>query len=135
MRHVGATRHGKRLGSPHLLRLMTGHRSTKMLETYINFAQEDVLEKLDATESQRATLPAPACTDPEALRAKRKARRLNTGTGSTPIETSNDEPPATDASTLTARGAIVVDLQALREGRGLRQPLPHAGEDPDAAAH
>jgi integrase len=135
MRHVGATRHGKRLGSPHLLRLMTGHRSTKMLETYINFMHEDVLEKLDATEPQRAVLPTPACADPETLRAERKARRLNTGAGSAPIETSNNQPPAPHMSAAPVRSALVVDLQSLRARRGLSQRLPHAGEDPDAAAH
>lgn len=96
---------------------------------------EDVVEILDATEHQRTVLPTPACADPETLRAERKARRLNTGVDSAPIETSNNEPPAPHMSAAPVRSAIVVDLQSVRVRRGLGQLLPHAGEGPDAAAH
>jgi integrase len=135
MRHVGATRHGKRLGSPHLLRLMTGHRSTKMLEAYINFQHDDVLEKLDATEPHHPTPPTLVGADAETLRAQRKIRRLNAGGHSARSEASSDEPAARRTGDLPVRTAVVVDLQVLRERRGVGSSRPHSERDAEATAH
>jgi integrase len=49
-RHIGTTRHARRLRNPDLLRLMTGHLSNAMLSHYTHFSCEDAREVLDATE-------------------------------------------------------------------------------------
>src|SRR5690606_22464277 len=68
-RHIGTTRHARRLRNPDLLRQMTGHRSNQMLSRYTHLMREDALAILDQTEA-----PPPTDVD-EARDASLEARR------------------------------------------------------------
>ncbi len=121
LRHVGATRHGKRLGSPHLLKHITGHRSTRLLDVYVNFLHQDILEKLDATEPPSRPTPSSSGMDAEALRRYKKARRLNAGHAADgpPHERAKAPAPEPDdaASALPGSVANVIDLASARAQR------------------
>jgi len=71
-RHVGTTRHARRLRNPDLLRQMTGHRSNQMLARYTHLMREDALEILDETEPSPPT-PVEA-QQPSSYEARRNAR-------------------------------------------------------------
>lgn len=124
LRHVGATRHGKRLGSPHLLKHITGHRSTRLLDVYVNFLHEDILEKLDATEPATRPTPPSSGMDAETLRRHNKARRLNAGhaTDEPPHERTTAPAPEPDdaVSGLPCSAANVIDLASARAQRRAR---------------
>lgn len=60
MRHVGSTRHAKRLRSTTMLMQITGHRTLSMVQRYVRFMTDDVLEALDATEDELPRVPLPA---------------------------------------------------------------------------
>lgn len=58
LRHEGATRHAARLrGDIFLLQKITGHKSVKVLERYVNPGFDELLARLDATEPPPA-MPA-----------------------------------------------------------------------------
>lgn len=59
MRHVGSTRHAKRLRSTTMLMQITGHRTLSMVQRYVKFMTDDVLEALDATEEGFSRMPLP----------------------------------------------------------------------------
>lgn len=59
MRHVGSTRHAKRLRSTTMLMQITGHRTLSMVQRYVKFMTDDVLEALDATEESFSKMPLP----------------------------------------------------------------------------
>jgi integrase len=47
LRHVGATDYAKLSFNAHELKVMLGHKSTRMAEVYVNLAAIDLLRKLD----------------------------------------------------------------------------------------
>lgn len=49
LRHVGATDYAKLGFNAHELKVMLGHKSTRMAEVYVNLAAVDLLRKLDRT--------------------------------------------------------------------------------------
>jgi hypothetical protein len=79
LRHVGTTRHARRLRNPQMLKRITGHKTDAMLARYTHLFVDDVLDALDATE--------PALTPPlppdlrgqtaSKVRAATQVRRLN----------------------------------------------------------
>jgi site-specific recombinase XerC len=65
LRHEGTSRLALRLnGNIFLLKQVTGHKSTKMLERYVNVGLNDVLAEFDKTEPPAVVEPPPA-TGPE----------------------------------------------------------------------
>lgn len=60
LRHEGASRYALRLkGNTFLLQKVTGHKSVKMLERYVNLGFDELLAQLDATEPPAAKVAAP----------------------------------------------------------------------------
>lgn len=79
-RHIGTTRHAKRLRSPHMLMKITGHLTTGQLARYVHFMSDDITDALDATENLNASKPLPPDNTRQtvaSLRAKSKSARLN----------------------------------------------------------
>jgi integrase len=59
LRHEGASRYALRMkGNIFLLKKITGHRSTKMLERYINITKEELLNEMDASEIKLPGAPS-----------------------------------------------------------------------------
>lgn len=83
LRHLGATFYAKAGLTAHELKLVLGHKSTKMAEVYVNLVNTDVTEALDRAETQRPIARPMPCRDVHAGResativAERRARRLN----------------------------------------------------------
>jgi len=83
LRHLGATFYARAGLNAHELRLVLGHKSTKMAEVYVNLVNTDVTEALDRAEAQRPIArPMPgrdvhAGRDSATIVAERRARRLN----------------------------------------------------------
>lgn len=90
LRHMGATFYAKAGFNPHQLKLVLGHKSTRMAEIYVNLAASDVHEAMARAEHERgATRPLPpahvhAGTDIKAVMAQRRAQRLNGSPGLPP---------------------------------------------------
>lgn len=118
LRHTGATRHARKVRNPQMLKKITGHRSAAMLERYIHFMHEDILEALDEPDKPpRRPEPAPVATpgpasipsepvDANWLRRQRKAARLNG-----PRAQARDTPAATE------RADNVITLANFRAAR------------------
>lgn len=53
LRHLGATFYARAGLNAHELRLVLGHKTTKMAEVYVNLVNTDVMEALDNAESKR----------------------------------------------------------------------------------
>ncbi|MFM0223019.1 site-specific integrase [Paraburkholderia dipogonis] len=79
LRHVGTTRHARRLRNPQMLKRITGHKTDAMLARYTHLFVDDVLDALDATEPL-LTPPLPPDLRGQSsgkARAATQARRLN----------------------------------------------------------
>lgn len=59
LRHVGSTRHAKRLRSTTMLMQITGHRTLSMVQRYVKFMTDELLEALDETEGNMPPMPLP----------------------------------------------------------------------------
>lgn len=83
LRHVGATFYARAGFNPHQLKVVLGHKSTRMAEVYVNLVNDDVHEALDRAETQHGgTRPVPpadvhAGRDVKTIMAERRAQRLN----------------------------------------------------------
>lgn len=83
LRHLGATFYARAGLNAHQLRMVLGHRTTKMAETYVNLVNTDVTEALDIAEAKRPIArPMPssdvhAGRSTRAIVAERRAERLN----------------------------------------------------------
>lgn len=83
LRHLGATFYARAGLNAHELRLVLGHKTTKMAEVYVNLVNTDVTEALDRAESSRPIArPLPgrdmhAGRDSATILAERRTRRLN----------------------------------------------------------
>jgi len=79
LRHVGTTRHARRLRNPQMLKRITGHKTDAMLARYTHLFVDDVLDALDATEPSLAPPLPPDLRGQSAskARAATQARRLN----------------------------------------------------------
>lgn len=62
LRHVGATAYAKAGLSAHALMNLLGHTSTRMAEVYVNLANSDVLEALDAADERLQAMTPPPLT-------------------------------------------------------------------------
>ena len=78
LRHVGTTRHARRLRNPQMLKRITGHKTNAMLARYTHLFVDDVLDALDATEPARdvSLPPDQSALNAAEVRAQAKARRL-----------------------------------------------------------
>lgn len=83
LRHLGATFYAKSGFNPHQLKLVLGHKSTRMAEVYVNLVNSDVHEAMARAEAERGgsrRMPPSdvhAGTDIKAIMAQRRAQRLN----------------------------------------------------------
>lgn len=83
VRHLGATFYARAGLNAHQLRMVLGHKTTKMAEVYVNLVNSDVTEALDRAEAARpVSRPMPPTTVNElrttaTILAERRARRLN----------------------------------------------------------
>jgi len=83
LRHLGATFYARAGLNAHELRMVLGHKTTKMAEVYVNLVNTDVTEALDRAEAVRPIArPLPgkdvhAGRDPATIVAERRTRRLN----------------------------------------------------------
>jgi integrase len=125
LRHVGTTRHARRLRNPQMLKRITGHKTDAMLARYTHLFVDDVLDALDATEPS-LTPPLPADLRGQSAskaRATTQARRLNARscagqeaaipgtTGSTPDE---QPVPPHETSSGTNGSIVTVDFRNRR---------------------
>lgn len=82
LRHVGATQYARRIPDPHVIRLLLAHKSDAMARVYVNFANEDVFDKLDRSrmpEGEAAPLPPAAMAFTTEAMAQKKAARAIAG--------------------------------------------------------
>lgn len=83
LRHLGATFYARAGLNAHELRLVLGHKTTKMAEVYVNLVNTDVMEALDHAEGQRPIgrrMPpreVHAGCEAGAIVAERRTARLN----------------------------------------------------------
>lgn len=83
LRHMGATFYARAGMKPHHLKMVLGHKSTRMAEVYVNLVESDVREAMARAEAEHGgTRPMPpssvhAGTDIQAIMAQRRALRLN----------------------------------------------------------
>lgn len=124
-RHVGSTRHAKRLRSTLMLMRVTGHRTLAMAQRYVHFVTDDVLEAFDATESAMPPTPLPpdyTQTSPEALQNARRAshcdgRRRRVGGASDAPASPAAGAPGVSSGDAYRVGAKVVSLAQARRRR------------------
>jgi integrase len=61
LRHESASRYALALGgNPFLLKEITGHKSIKMLERYVNFSRKELMQKLKDTKNPVIASPEPS---------------------------------------------------------------------------
>ncbi|TXC66067.1 tyrosine-type recombinase/integrase [Piscinibacter aquaticus] len=83
LRHLGATFYARAGLNAHELRLVLGHKTTKMAEVYVNLVNTDVMEALDHAEGRRPIgrrMPpreVHAGREAGAIVAERRTARLN----------------------------------------------------------
>lgn len=83
LRHLGATFYARAGLNAHQLRLVLGHKTTRMAEVYVNLVNSDVTEALDLAEARRPALrPLPpmdvhAGRETSDIVAQRRTERLN----------------------------------------------------------
>lgn len=83
LRHLGATFYARAGLNAHQLRMVLGHKSTRMAEVYVNLVNSDVTDALDRAEASALTqrpLPPTVVNEERfgaAIVAERRARRLN----------------------------------------------------------
>ncbi|GAB3630342.1 integrase [Pandoraea terrae] len=113
-RHIGTTRHARRLRNPSLLKQITGLQTDAMLARYTHFMLDDVLELLDATEpAPPSGSPTPTCAGPATpsigeMRRLNKARRVQSTTPSVEAIAEAAHPNA------AAGNVVAVDFAARR---------------------
>lgn len=86
LRHVGATAYAKAGLNVHALKNLLGHSSTRMAEVYVNLANSDVLEALDAADERLdAMTPPPPTTHAHGMQKHARQRKK----GSAPEQAGN----------------------------------------------
>jgi integrase len=73
LRHLGATFYARAGLNAHELRLVLGHKTTKMAEVYVNLVNTDVIEALDSAEGRR---PITRRMPPKDVHAGRETRSI-----------------------------------------------------------
>lgn len=73
LRHLGATFYARAGLNAHELRLVLGHRTSKMAEVYVNLENTDVIEALDSAEGRR---PITRRMPPKDVHAGRETRSI-----------------------------------------------------------
>lgn len=125
LRHVGTTRHARRLRNPQMLKRITGHKTDAMLARYTHLFVDDVLDALDATEPSLMPSLPPDLRGQSAskARATTQARRLNARSRveheasipGTTASTADEQPTPPCGSSSGANGSIVaVDFRNRR---------------------
>jgi integrase len=108
LRHVGATAYAKAGVSPHVLKGILLHTTTRMAEVYVNLAHSDIQDALDAVDGKLSCLtPLPATADPDGPKKhprERKSTEAPEGNvfrivfdGKAPLLVPADEPEADGA--------------------------------------
>jgi integrase len=99
LRHVGTTRHARRLRNPQMLKRITGHKTDAMLARYTHLFVDDVLDALDATE--------PALTPP--LPPDLRGQTASKVRAATQVRRLNARPPAQPDASVPATAAPIPD--------------------------
>ncbi|PZR48488.1 site-specific integrase [Paraburkholderia fungorum] len=122
LRHIGTTRHARRLRNPQMLKRITGHKTDAMLARYTHLFVDDVLQALDATEPTKGTPLAPdhSARRADGIRTEAKSRRLNgrSETGPTIVEPATVDnalaSPSSDARERKGHRVVAVDFRNRR---------------------
>ncbi|MBC7415683.1 MAG: site-specific integrase [Herminiimonas sp.] len=97
-RHVGTTRHAKRVKNVHALMKITGHKTVGQLMKYVHVMEDDIFQAFDATEPPAGSVLLPIdhhAESAQVVQARAKAVRLNaralqdTAIAQTPLLPSN----------------------------------------------
>ena len=87
LRHLGAIFYSRAGFNAHQLKIVLGHKSTRMAEVYVNLVNSEVHEAMDRAEmASTVTRPMPpqdvhAGSDAKAIMARRRTERLNRRAG------------------------------------------------------